>query len=92
MNQLLGVLSWIYLFVINGVEIFLMYYDKRQAMRRQHRVSEGTLLFFGILGGGIGGLISQQLFSHKTRKFRFYFCYLVGTLVAVVLIYFCHRK
>lgn len=86
------VLSWIYLLAINMVEIFLMYYDKHQARRRKYRVPEQTLLVLGILGGGIGGLISQQLFSHKIRKLRFYFFYLVGTFVAVAIIYLCHGK
>lgn len=92
MNQLIGIASWIYLVSINGLEIFLMSYDKRQARRRHYRVSEATLLTIGILGGGVGGLISQQLVKHKTRKFRFYLCYLIGTFTAFAIIYFCHRK
>lgn len=85
-------LSLIYLLIVNALEVFLMYYDKRQARRRKNRIPERILIVLGVLGGGIGGLISQQLFNHKTKKICFYFCYLVGTFVAVVLIYFCHGK
>ncbi|MHC5227312.1 DUF1294 domain-containing protein [Enterococcus sp. LJL99] len=92
MSQLIWMLSLIYLLIVNALEVFLMYYDKRQARRRKNRIPERTLIVLGVLGGGIGGLISQQLFNHKTKKIRFYFCYLVGTFVAVVLIYFCHGK
>ena len=92
MLSIMQLFLYAYLVGINGLEIFLMYYDKRQAKRGQYRVSEAILLIIGMMGGGIGGLISQQLFSHKIRKLRFYFCYLLGTFVASALIYFCHGQ
>ncbi|OJG55184.1 hypothetical protein RV06_GL002221 [Enterococcus haemoperoxidus] len=45
-----------------------------------------------MIGGGIGGLLAQQLFHHKTRKLRFYFFFIFGTLVAIAIICFSYKK
>ncbi|OJG69284.1 membrane protein [Enterococcus moraviensis] len=70
----------------------MMYLDKQRAIRKKWRVPERNLLVIGLIGGGIGGLLAQQLFHHKTRKFRFYFFFVFGTLVAIAIIYFSYRK
>ncbi|OJG75769.1 phosphoesterase [Enterococcus quebecensis] len=69
-----------------------MYFDKKRAKRKRWRVPEFDLLFIGIIGGGIGGLLAQQLFRHKTRKLRFYFFFIFGTLVAIAIIYFSYKR
>lgn len=66
---------------------YLMYYDKRQAKKKRWRIPEFNLLLLGIIGGGIGGLLGQRLFHHKTKKFRFYFAFSIGTLVIFAVAY-----
>lgn len=83
---------WVYLLVVNLFILFTMYLDKKRAERKKWRVPEFELLFIGMIGGGIGGLLAQQLFHHKTRKLRFYFCYLLGTFVAIAIIYFNYKR
>ena len=68
---------WFYLLIANLYLFGLMGYDKYQAVRKKWRVPEWNLLFMGLIGGGIGGLIAQRVFHHKTRKRKFYifFCF-----------------
>lgn len=88
MPQIFKNVGLIYLFVMNLFLFSMMYYDKQQAKQRKWRVSEFNLLFLGMIGGGIGGLLGQQLFHHKTKKFRFYFFFCVGSILTVVSGYF----
>lgn len=81
-----------YLLVVNIVEFFLMYFDKRRAIKKKWRVPEFDLLVLGMIGGGIGGLLAQQLFHHKTRKMRFYFAFIFGTLVSIAILYFSYKR
>ena len=56
-------------YVLTGLVSFALYRaDKNMAVTRQRRISEVTLLGVDLCGGIIGGLLSQELFRHKTRK------------------------
>ncbi|ALS37754.1 uncharacterized membrane protein YsdA (DUF1294 family) [Enterococcus rotai] len=92
MTGLLKHLPWVYLLIVNLVEFFTMYLDKQRAKRGKWRVPESELLFIGLIGGGIGGLLAQQLFHHKTRKLRFYFAFIFGTLVTIAIIYYRYKR
>lgn len=92
MTGLLKYLPLVYLLIVNFVEFFVMYLDKQRAKRKKWRVPEFDLLFIGLIGGGIGGLVAQQLFHHKTKKLSFYFFFIFGTLVAVAFIYFSYKR
>lgn len=92
MTGLLKHLPWVYLLGINLFEFFIMYTDKKRAVRKKWRVPESDLLFIGMIGGGIGGLFAQQLFRHKTKKLSFYFTFIFGTLVSIAIIYFSYRR
>ena len=61
-------------FAVSVLVYCLMFWDKLSAQNGWRRVSEGTLLFWAFVGGGIGGKIAQRAFRHKTRKepFRTY--------------------
>ena len=91
MMGLLRHLPWVYLVIVNVFEFFAMYLDKKRAEKKRWRVPEFDLLFIGIIGGGVGGLLAQQLFHHKTRKLRFYFFFIFGTLVAIAIICFSYQ-
>ncbi|MGM0124141.1 hypothetical protein IGI37_001515 [Enterococcus sp. AZ194] len=94
MNRLLQELSsnplWFYLFIVNLYLFCLMGYDKRKAKKKQWRVPESNLLFVGLIGGGLGGLLAQKAFHHKTRKRKFLICFLLGIVTDGVLLYFFH--
>ena len=59
---------WFYLLIANLYLFGLMGYDKYQAVRKKWRVPEWNLLFMGLIGGGMVGLIAQRVFHHLTCK------------------------
>ena len=77
---------WFYLLIANLYLFGLMGYDKYQAVRKKWRVPEWNLLFMGLIGGGIGGLIAQRVFHHKTRKRKFYI-FLLSVLIVDLLLF-----
>ncbi|EOH87387.1 DUF1294 domain-containing protein [Enterococcus villorum] len=81
---------WFYLVLVNIYLFCLMGYDKYQAKRGKWRVPESNLIFVSLLGGGIGGLISREVFRHKTRKKKFTIGFAAGVVVDLILIYFFH--
>ena len=91
MKDLLRHLPWIYLLIVNVFEFLAMYLDKKRAEKRRWRIPEFDLLFIGLIGGGIGGLLAQQLFHHKTRKIRFYLFFIFGTIVAIAITYLSYK-
>ncbi|MGX7196142.1 DUF1294 domain-containing protein [Enterococcus olivae] len=78
---------WSYLIIVNVYVFFLMGYDKRQAIKKKWRVPEANLIFMGLVGGGLGGLIARRVFHHKTRKKKFLIGFLLGVLFDLVLIF-----
>lgn len=48
-----------------------MYLDKKRAIKKEWRISEGTLILTSILGGSIGSLIGMYTFRHKTKHLKF---------------------
>lgn len=92
MNDLMKHAPWLYLLLVNISEFLAMYFDKKRAVRKRWRIPEFDLLLMGIIGGGIGGLLAQQLFHHKTKKIRFYFFFIFGTLVAIAILYFSYKR
>ncbi|MGN1122998.1 MAG: DUF1294 domain-containing protein [Eubacterium sp.] len=61
----------IYFALINLISSALAVVDKRRAIRHKHRISESTLITFGLLGGALGEYLTMRLIHHKTlhRKF-----------------------
>lgn len=55
----------------NIAVFFLMWKDKRAAIKGQWRVPENILLLLTLLGGTPAMLLAQKLFRHKTIKGRF---------------------
>ncbi|KGK98503.1 membrane protein [Methanococcoides methylutens] len=62
----------LYLFLVNAYAFWLMYSDKKKAIKNQYRIPEKTLFTWALLGGSIGSITGMQKFRHKTRhpKFR----------------------
>jgi uncharacterized membrane protein YsdA (DUF1294 family) len=57
-----------YLALANLVSFAVMGWDKARAQRGERRIPERTLLTFAAAGGGLGAVLAQQTFRHKTRK------------------------
>lgn len=52
--------------------VFLIYaYDKTNAVKRQWRIPESTLILLAIAGGGLGAILGMYLIRHKTRHLKF---------------------
>ena len=76
----------VYLILVNTGLFCLMGLDKLKAKMDSWRISEKTLLLLGLAGGGIGGLMGQQLFHHKTRKKYFTVCFAIGGIISVAVL------
>ena len=57
-----------YLACVNLAAFVLFGWDKRCAMAGARRIPEKTLLGMAAAGGGLGAVVAQQVFRHKTRK------------------------
>ena len=61
-----------YLIAINISAFIVFYVDKKKAVKHKWRVPEKTLFILCFIGGSIGGLMSMQIFRHKTKHPKFY--------------------
>ena len=75
---------WIYV-VLNGIVLLLYGWDKLAAKRSWRRLPEHILLFLGLIGGAVGGLLGMLLWNHKTRKGKFWVVNILGILLHLCL-------
>ena len=61
----------IYFIIINIIGFFIMWLDKRKAIKGAWRIPEKTLFIITALGGGIGTIAGMYTFRHKTQKLGF---------------------
>ena len=61
----------IYFIIINLIGFFIMWLDKRKAIKGSWRIPEKTLFLITALGGGIGTIAGMYVFRHKTQKLNF---------------------
>ena len=61
----------LYLIIMSLITFVFYVIDKKRATKGTSRIKEATLLALSILGGGFGGFIAMNLYSHKTRKWYF---------------------
>jgi uncharacterized membrane protein YsdA (DUF1294 family)/cold shock CspA family protein len=60
------------LYLVTSVVCFVVYVvDKSAAVAGRWRVSEGTLIFLGLVGGWPGAIVAQRVFRHKSNKAEF---------------------
>ena len=78
----------IYLIAVNAVLFVLMGVDKFKAQNNLWRIPEKVLLTLGIIGGGVGGFVGGRVFHHKTRKWYFQVVWVLGIILAAVLLTF----
>jgi uncharacterized membrane protein YsdA (DUF1294 family)/cold shock CspA family protein len=73
------------LYALASVITFVAYAsDKTAAVEGHPRVSEFTLLMFGLVGGWPGALLAQQVLRHKTRKATFQTLFWLTVVVNVL--------
>lgn len=58
---------------INIYSFYIMYKDKRNAIKKLWRVPEATLFIFAASLGSIGILLGMYIFHHKTKHIKFIF-------------------
>ncbi len=76
----------IYFVVINIIGFFIMWLDKRKAIKGSWRTSEKTLFIITALGGGIGTTAGMYAFRHKTQKIQFVIGFPFITILEIVTI------
>lgn len=62
---------WIWLLIINLVELAVMGIDKLLSKRGSRRVPEATLFLMALIGGSLGGILGMYTFRHKTKHKTF---------------------
>ena len=80
-------LSVIYLIVINLIGYFIMYTDKKRAIRHEYRIPEKNLWLIALIGGAVGTTLGMNRFRHKTKhlSFKLGFPFLAVIQVAAVV-------
>lgn len=81
---------YIYILGMSIISFILMGIDKKRAIKHKWRIKESTLLFFALIGGAIGTLISMKVFHHKTKNIKFkigvpIIC-MINILLAIILL------
>lgn len=72
-NALWPIPPWVAgVYLVASVVCFVVYAaDKSAATAQRWRVSEATLLLWGVVGGWPGAVVAQQTLRHKTQKASF---------------------
>lgn len=81
-----------YFVIINIIGFFIMWLDKRKAMKGSWRIPEKTLFIITALGGGIGTTIGMYVFRHKTQKIQFVIGFPFITILEIVTIMYFALK
>lgn len=76
----------IYLVFANIVSFYLMWDDKRRAIKKNYRIPEKTLILWAAAGGSIGSMLGMKVFRHKTRHIKFSLGIPAILLVQLILI------
>lgn len=75
----------IYLLAVNIVAFLLYGLDKQKARMNRWRISERVLIMAAVAGGSVGAYAGMKMFSHKTKKPKFYLGVPVIILLQTVL-------
>ncbi len=65
--------------------------DKYNAIHNLNRISEATLMFFGICGGALFMFAVMKLVRHKTRKPKFMISLPLLSVLHIVVLFLCYR-
>ncbi len=78
--------------LVNIIAFVFYGVDKHKAKKGLWRISENTLIFFSLIGGGLGSLLGMFAFHHKTRHIKFrilvpIFFLLYTAILAIALVF-----
>lgn len=76
----------IYLVFINLIGIYVMWADKRKAIKKKYRISEKNLFMVALLGGSLGTTIGMNWFRHKTKHWYFKWGMPLILIVQIILV------
>ena len=65
--------------------------DKYNAINGQFRISEATLMFFGICGGAFWMLLIMRLIRHKIRSVKFMLSFPLLSALHIIILFLCYR-
>ena len=65
--------------------------DKYNAIHSYHRISEATLMFFGIFGGAFLMFLFMKLVRHKILKPKFMLTFPLLTVLHIIILFLCYR-
>lgn len=80
-----------YYLIVNIILFFLIFIDKKKAIKHKWRIKEKTLFTLFLLGGFIGGFLSMKLFRHKTKKPKFYFIGILSFILNLIILFIVYR-
>ena len=73
-----------YIGVVNVIAMITTACDKIKAQNGEWRISEATLYFLILIGGGPGALVAMVLCWHKVKKPSFWCCYTICIVPSAV--------
>ncbi len=90
MPELFRIVLCIMVAVSLGGALFV-FIDKYNAIHNLYRISENTLMLFGIFGGALLMLGAMKLFRHKTKKPKFMISFPLLSVAHVIILFLCYR-
>ncbi len=70
---------------------FMVAIDKYNAIHNLYRISEATLMLFGVCGGALTMFAIMKLIRHKTRKPKFMISFPLLSVLHVIILFLCYR-
>ena len=65
--------------------------DKFNAIHDYRRISEKTLMLFGLFGGALFMFAVMKLIRHKTRKPKFMVSFPLFGILHIIVLFLCYR-
>lgn len=75
-----------YLIIINIIGFYLMYIDKKKAIKNAYRIPEKNLFLICIIGGSLGTMIGMYKFHHKTKHSKFVYGVPLILIINIIMI------
>ncbi|HJV30820.1 MAG TPA: DUF1294 domain-containing protein [Bacillales bacterium] len=82
----------VFFLIINVIGFFLMWVDKKRAIKHQYRIRERTLWLTALIGGAVGTTAGMQIFRHKTKHLTFKWGFPMLAAVEVILFFYLMIK
>lgn len=73
--------------IINLIGFFIMYIDKKKAIKNAYRIPEKNLFFICVIGGSLGILLGMYRFHHKTKHNKFVYGVPILLVANIIIIF-----